>query len=211
MRFCLVTVIVMLLSFSSVSVAQNAGSYIAGLDIGITSAIGDFKSDTLNAGGGFGLGAELRYTLFQDFSFGPFIRYYRFGGNTQSTEGNISYNFTQYGGLAKYNMFNVDKGKIYLVGGGGIFKPNLHLWTPDYITDDSWDSGMFFMGGLGLSSNPQATTIFEFEVRYNIGDADYITSYPVGDDTIENFKFDFLYFVFKISFNSKGNEVSPRY
>ncbi len=203
MRFCLIAVLLMLLSLSSVGQAQQAGSFVAGMDIGITSAIGDFSDDTLEAGTGFGIGAELRYTLFRSFSFGPFVRYHRFGSGKQTTEGDISYNFTQYGGLAKLNMFNVQNGRLYFVGGGGMFKPTRHVWTPSYTTDESWDTGMFFMGGLGLSSNPYSTTVFEFEARYNMGSA---------DDTAGNSQnFDFLYFVFKISFNSKGEPPPPRY
>jgi len=212
MRFCLVAVLLMLLSFSGAGLAQQAGSFVAGLDIGITSATGDFKNDTLEAGNGFGLGAELRYTLLNGFSFGPFVRYHRFGSSKQTTEGDISYNFAQYGGLAKLNLFDVEKGRIYAVGGGGMFKPNRHVWTPEYTTDEEWDTGMFFMGGLGLSSNPNSTSIFEFEVRYNLGEADYISTNPAtGDEIKDNFKFDFLYFVFKISFNSKGQPAPPRY
>jgi hypothetical protein len=206
MRFSLIAVLVIVLSFSSVGLAQKAGSLVAGLDVGITSAVGDFRDDTLEAGSGFGVGAELRYTLFNSFSFGPFIRYHRFGSNIQSTEGSFSYNFTQYGGMAKLSMFNVDKGKIYLVGGGGLFKPTEHVWTPDFTSDEEWDSGIFFMGGLGLSSNPYSSTIYEFEVRFNMGDAK-----PLSSSSGEKQRFDFVYFVIKLSFNSKGSAAPPRY
>ena len=206
MRFSLIAVLVVVLSFSSIGQAQKAGSFVAGLDVGITSAVGDFRDDTLEAGSGFGIGAELRYTLFNSFSFGPFIRYHRFGSNIQSTEGSFSYNFTQYGGMAKLSMFNVDKGKIYLVGGGGIFTPVEHVWTPDFTSDEEWDTGMFFMGGLGLSSNPYSATIYEFEIRFNMGDAE-----PKISGTSEKQRFDFVYFVIKLSFNSKGITAPPRY
>lgn len=206
MRFSLIAVLVILLSFSSVGFAQKAGSFVAGLDVGITSAVGDFRDDTLEAGSGFGVGAELRYTLINSFSFGPFIRYHRFGSNIQSTEGSFSYNFTQYGGMAKLSMFNIQTGKIYLVGGAGIFKPKEHVWTPDFTSDEEWDTGMFFMGGMGLSSNPYSSTIYEFEVRFNMGDAE-----PKLSTATDKQRFDFIYFVIKLSFNSKGMSAPPRY
>lgn len=212
MRFCLLAVLILLLSFCGIATAQKAGSFVAGLDVGVTSAVGDFRDDTLEAGTGFGIGAELRYTLFNSFSFGPFVRYHRFGTEIQSTEGSISYNFSQYGGMAKLNLFRVNKGKIYLVGGGGIFKPTRHIWTPDYTANETWESSIFFMGGLGLSSNPYSTTIYEFEMRFNAGNADYKTAIA-GTDLVEttNHRFDFIYFVIKISFNSKGIAAPPRY
>lgn len=206
MRFSLIAVLIALLSMANIGSAQKAGSFVAGLDVGITSAVGDFRDDTLGAGSGFGVGAELRYTLFNNFSFGPFLRYHRFGSTIQSTEGSISYNFTQYGGMAKLNLFNIDRGKIFLVGGGGIFEPTKHTWTPDFTTDESWDSGIFFMGGLGLSSNPYSATIYEFGIRYNMGDAE-----PPLSSSGDKQRFDFIYFVVKLSFNSKGATPPPRY
>ncbi len=210
MRFCLIAVLIMLLSFSSMGMAQESGSFIASFDIGITSAMGEFKDDGM-AANGFGLGAELQYTLFQNLSFGPFARYHRFGLREPSTDGTSSYNFTQYGGVAKLNLFDVDKGKLYVVGGGGMFTPNYHIWTPDYVSNDEWDTGTFFMGGLGISSNPFRKTVFQLEVRYNLGTADYVMEDAFGEETSEEYKFDFLYFLVKISFNSKGKSAPPRY
>lgn len=211
MRIRLAAAIMALLIIPGIGLAQQAGSFVGGIELGITSALGEFRTDTLRAGTGVGFGAELRYTLIQNFSFGPFIKYQRFGSNIQSGSGNISYNFPQYGGLARLNMFNVGGGKFYLLGGGGLFKPTLHLWAPDYTANESSETGTFFAGGIGLCSDPYAKTIYELEIRYNTGNADLTLTDLSGVETTSNYKYDFIYVAIKLSFNSKGITSPPRY
>jgi len=210
MRNCLIAILILVVSIPCISEAQKAGSILAGLEVGITSAVGDFRSDSLEAGTGVGFGADLKYTILNGFSLGPFIRYSRFGSSIQSSEGNISYNFVQYGGMAKFNVMDVSGGKLYVTGGGGVFTPKRHTWTTDYTVDESFESGTFFTGGIGLSSNPNYTTIYEFEIRYQIGKADYETTI-LGTTTTETFNFDCIYIGAKLSFNSKGAAREPRY
>ncbi|MCP4580281.1 MAG: porin family protein [candidate division Zixibacteria bacterium] len=210
MRSSLIAILIAVMVVPNIGLAQQAGSFIAGGEVGFTSAMGDFRSDSLNANTGFGIGIELRYALLNNISFGPFFRYHRFGSNIQSSAGNTSYNFTQYGGLARINTFSLDKGKLYIIGGGGLFKPNSHLWTPDNTENIAFESGMFFTGGLGISSNPLASTIYELEVRYNMGEADPVLAIGEGDP-LNAQKFDFVYVAIKLSFNSKGTKAQPRY
>jgi len=190
--------------------AQKAGSFVAGLEIGITSAVGDFRNDTLEANTGFGLGAEVRYFLLNGLSFGPFIRYNRFGSSIQSSEGNISYNFAQYGGVARLNIFDVNNGRFYLVGGGGLFTPKGHVWAPDYTSEEEFETGQFVTGGIGLSSDTGADTIYELELKSNRGNADY-KRLVLNQTQTTNYKFDFIYIAVKLSFNSKGVHPPPRY
>jgi opacity protein-like surface antigen len=210
MRSCIIAVLIAVMIVPNVLVAQEAGSFIAGIEAGFTSAMGDFRNDSLNANTGFGLGAELRYALLKHISIGPFLRYHRFGSNTESPTGNISYNFTQLGGLGRISMIDVGGGNLYVVGGGGIFEPNSHTWSPDLTTNEAFESGTFFTGGLGLSTNPFASTIYELEIRYNSGNADKISMVGIEEVT-QNYKFDFFYIAMKLSFNSKGIKPEPRY
>jgi hypothetical protein len=210
MRNCLLAILIILVSLPCVSMAQVSGSFIAGLELGITSAVGDFR-DTLDANTGFGLGAELRYALINGLSIGPMIRYNRFGTNTQSSEGSISFNYTQYGAIAQLNLISVDKGNLYLAGGGGIFTPNSHLWAPDFTEDVSFESGQFFTVGAGLTSDPKATTLFALEVRYNKGQADLKYLNLLEQEETETFYFDSIAIMVKIGFNSKGIKPQPRY
>jgi hypothetical protein len=202
----LAVILLVLLLIPVTGFAQKAGSFIAGMDIGMTSASGDFSGEPLNSSTGFGIGAELRYTLINNISFGPFIKYNRFGSDIQSGSNRYSYNFTQYGGLLRFNMVSVDSGKFYLLGGGGIFTPIKHTWATDFTTDEVFEQGNFFMGGIGICTNPYAATVFEIEFRYNTGEADLIT-----DLETETHNFDFFYLAMKLSFNSKGFKPTPRY
>jgi len=210
MRSCIIAILIAVMIVPNALMAQEAGSFVAGIEAGFTSAMGDFRNDSLNANTGFGLGAELRYTLLKNISLGPFLRYHRFGSNTESIEGNISYNFTQYGGLGRISMFSVGGGNLYIVGGGGIFKPNSHTWAPTNTTNETFESGPFFTAGLGLSTNPFASTIYELEIRYNSGNADKISMVGIEEVT-QNYQFDFIYLAMKLSFNSKGIKPQPRY
>jgi len=211
MRIRLAAAMMALLMIPATGLTQQAGSVVGGIEFGITSALGEFRTDTLKAGTGVGLGVELRYTLIQNFSIGPFVKYQRFGSTIQSGSGHISYNFPQYGGLARLNIFNVGGGKFYLLGGGGIFKPNLHVWAPESTIDEPSESGTFFAGGIGICSDPYAKTIYELEIRYNTGNADYKSIDLSGVETTTNYKYDFLYVAIKLSFNSKGITSPPRY
>jgi hypothetical protein len=191
--------------------AQQAGGIICGFDVGLASATDDFADNPdLQAGSGLCLGAEMRYTLFNNFSLGPFIRYYRFGTSLTVDIGSASHNMTQYGGLARCNLFNVEKGKLFLFGGGGLFEPNTHYWAPDYSYDEPFERGQFFTGGFGLCSDPYASAIYEIEFRYNMGDADLET---IDDDrlVITNYDFSSFHVSMKLMFNSKGYSKPPRY
>jgi len=210
MRSCIIAILIAVMIVPNALMAQEAGSFVAGFEVGFTSAMGDFRNDSLNANTGFGVGAEIRYALLKNISFGPFLRYHRFGSNVSSVSGNISYNFTQYGGLGRISMFKVGEGNLYIIGGGGIFKPNSHTWTPVNTINKSFETGQFFTAGLGLSTNPFATTIYELEVRYNSGNSDKKT--VVGTEELtQNYLFNFLYLSMKLSFNSKGVKPQPRY
>lgn len=210
MRSSIIAILIAVMIVPNVLVAQEAGSFIAGFELGFTSAMGDFRNDSLNANTGFGMGAEFRYALLKNISFGPFVRYHRFGSNISSVSGNISYNFTQFGGLGRVSMTNVGNGSLYILGGGGIFKPNSHTWTPVNTTNESFETGQFFTAGLGLSTNPFASTIYELEIRYNSGKADKKTTVGIEERT-QNYQFDFIYLSMKLSFNSKGIKPQPRY
>ena len=209
MRKCLTAIILTVLMIPGFCFAQKAGSFVAGFDAGLTSAMGDFNNDTLDAGTGIGFGGEVRYSLLNNVSFGPFIRYQRFGKSTQGAIGSISYNFVQYGGLLRMNLFDLSKGKLFFIAGAGLFKPNIHTWTPDHVTDESYESGIFYSGGFGLCTNPYASTIYAFELRYSTGDADFDTGEAGTDILSQNFSF--ISLNIKMSFNSQGIKPPPRY
>jgi hypothetical protein len=169
--------------------------------------MGDFKDDSLSmAKGSFSMGVDLRYTLINNLSIGPFVQYNRFGSDMIDERGHVSFNFTQIGGLAKLNLLNIQSGKLYVVGGAGIFTPNTHYWSVNSIDNESAQQGKFFMGGIGLGSDPKANVIYNIEVRYHKGDADL---YDTADSP--NRKYDFINFLIKLEFNSKGKESAPRY
>lgn len=205
-KFLLATMVAVML-IPGLCMAQKAGSLIFGLDLGFTAPIGDFKDDSSSmAKGSFSLGADLRYTLINNLSIGPFIQYNRFGSDFLDERGHVSYNFTQIGGIAKLNLLNVQNGKLFVVGGAGIFTPNAHYWSSNSVENESSQQGQFFMGGIGLSSDPKANVIYNIEFRYNKGDADLFDS---ADSP--NLKYDFISFLIKLEFNSKGKEAAPRY
>lgn len=207
MKKAVIAIMVAVMIIPGLCYAQKAGSFLAGFDLGLTAATGDFRSDSLSSSNGFGFGGELRYTLLNDLSFGPFIRYHRFGSEINDGSGRYSYNFSQIGIMARYNIVDVDSGKLYLVGSGGTFTPNVHLWTTDYTEDEAYESGIFYAGGIGICTNPYASTIYELEFRYNMGDAE-----PKSNSgSVESSNFEFFYITMKISFNSKGFKPSPRY
>ncbi len=203
MRKCILILSLALLIPGS-AYCQKAGSFVFGFDLGLASALGDFSNDTaFAAGGGVCIGAELRYTIVRHFSFGPSIRYNRFTTDQPATEAHISYNFTQIGGLGRLNVFDVSTGKIYLLGGGGIFTPYKHSWMINGSTDEKMQRGMFVQGGIGICSDPLANIIYELEFRYNMGKAD--------DNSGVEYNFDFFHVAMKFSFNSKGITPPPRY
>jgi opacity protein-like surface antigen len=205
-KFLLATMVAVML-IPGLSFAQKAGSLILGLNVGGTSPMGDFKDENYQmAKGSFSLGADLRYTLINNLSIGPFLQYNRFSSDLIDDRGSVSYNFTQIGGLAKLNLLNVQNGKLYVCGGGGIFTPKEHFWSVSSSEDVSAEQGTFFMGGLGLSSDPTSTVVYNLEIRYNTGEADS----KFEEYTVTN-KFDFISFLIKLEFNSKGKEPATRY
>jgi Outer membrane protein beta-barrel domain len=192
------------------SPAQQAGALVGSIGLGLTAAQGDFaNSDLLAAGSGFGIEAQARYYLFSGFGFGPMINYMRFGSSYESDGGEVSYNFSQLGGMARLNLFGLSNGAVFVNGGGGIFKPNAHFYSPDNPTDVSADkSGNFFFGGLGLTSYPTRRVIYEFEIRYNIGSSPD----PFAlDATRQSDVWDFIYAGVRLSFASKGQSEPPKY
>jgi hypothetical protein len=207
MRKCLLATLVAAMLIPGLGYAQKAGSLILGFDLGLSSPMGDFaNNDTLMPRGGFGIGAELRYTLLNDLSFGPFIRYNRFGSDRVDERGHESHSFTQLGGLAQINLLNVQNGKFYICGGAGIFTPKTHFWAVSNSIDITYKRGTFFNGGIGLSSDPKAAVIYGFEIKYNMGKAN------VSDlSNSPSYKYDFLSFSMKIGFNSKGTVAPSRY
>jgi len=192
------------------SKAQQGGALVGSLGLGLTSAQGDFaSSDFLDAGNGFGIEAQFRYYLFSGFGVGPMVNYVRFGSPYESDLGNLSYNFSQIGAVARLNLFGLSSGAIFLNGGGGIFKPNAHYYAADNSSDvTAEDAGNFFFGGLGLTSFPNRKVAYEFEIRYNVG----TTPDPFELDTIHKSDvWDFLYVGIRLSYASKGKDAPPKY
>jgi hypothetical protein len=131
----------------------------------------------------------------------------RFGSTYSTIKGRPSYNFSQLGGTGRLNLFGVGSGSLFIYGGGGVFTPNAHFYVPDNSVDEPADkSGTFFFGGLGLVSRPNQKVLYELEMRYNAGRADY---------TLDNGNFsnvwDFIYVGVKLGFASKGKEAPPKY
>jgi hypothetical protein len=203
-----VTLAILLLSVFAVSEAQQGGTFVGSLGLGLTAAQGDFSDQTVgfSAGSGFGLEGELRFYLWRGFAIGGFVNYMRFGTSYPASEGRLTFNLSQMGGLGKMNFIRLSKGTIYLTGGGGIFTPNAHYYVPDNSYDRGGDdTGFFWFGGLGLSSKTSMRILYELELRYNIGRADYTL------DTINSNVWDFIYVGVKLSFASKGKEAPPRF
>lgn len=208
MRTILTTMILVIAATFAVSNAQQGGAFVGSLGIGLTAAQGDFSDDVVgfSAGSGFGMEAGLRYYLWRGFSLGGFINYMRFGSSYPATEGRLSFNYSQIGGLAKMNFIRLSDGAIFLSGGGGVFTPNKHMYIPDNSTDEIGpNSGYFGFGGFGLSSKTNTRLIYELDFRYNFARADYTL------DDISSNVWDFIYVGLNVSFASKGKATPPRY
>lgn len=208
MRTVLAALVIVFTVACAVSSAQNGGTFVGSMGIGLTSAQSDFSSATtgFSGGSGFGMEADLQYYLWRGFSIGGLINYMRFGSTYQSDRGRLSFNFSQLGGFAKMNFKDLSDGKIYLTSGGGSFTPNAHYYVPDNSSDvAAAKSGYFAYGGIGLTSQTDSRVIYELEARYNMARADYTL------DTITSNVWDFVYVGVKLSFASKGKEAPPRY
>ncbi len=206
MRKIALIIIVLVMATASLSNAQYSGALVGSLGIGVTSAQGEFSDlNFFAAGSGFGAGVELKYYLLTGFGIGGFVNYDRFGSAYSSSAGRRSYNFTQFGGLAKMNLFDVRSGRLFIAGGGGMFTPTVHFYIPDKSYDKVGKSGAFAFGGIGLSSDPEASTVYEFEVRYSLGTSTFTL------DKKTNKAWDFIYIGSKISFSSKAKAAPPRY
>ena len=207
MRKLLVVLVLTLMTFT-VSNAQRGGAFVGSLGMGFTAAQGDFADNTIgfSAGSGFGVEGGMQYYLWSGFSIGGFVNLMRFGSTYETEEGRLSFAYSQLGGQAKMNFFDVSDGVLYLVGGGGLFTPSAHYYVPDNSYDEPGaESGTFAFGGLGLSSRTDRKIIYEFEVRYNMARADYTL------DTTTSNVWDFIYAGIKISFASKGKDTPPRF
>lgn len=194
--------------FPSAPQAQQGGSLVGSLGLGLTAAQGDFADEIEGyaASSGFGIEAELRYYLFGGFSIGGNINYMRFGSSYSSTQGRLSYNFSQMGGIAKMNFFNISGGKLYLTGGAGVFTPKAHYYSPgNSFTVTGDESGEYYFGGIGLISKTSMKALYEIEARYNIARADNNLGLVNSD------VWDFIYVGLKISFSTKGMDQPPRY
>jgi hypothetical protein len=189
--------------------AQQGGSMVGSLGLGLTAAQGDFADESEGfaaASSGFGIEAELRYYLFGGFSIGGNINYMRFGSSYESSEGRVSYNFSQMGGIVKMNFINISDGKLYLTGGGGIFTPNAHFYSPgNSYTRSNSESGEYYFGGIGLVSRTAMKALYELEVRYNMARAENDLGFSDSD------VWDFIYVGLKLSFSTKGKDAPPRY
>jgi len=208
MRRILLAVIVLFTLTFTVADAQQGGTFVASLGAGLTSAQSDFNSDVtgFSAGGGFGMEASVRYYLWGGFSIGGMVNFMRFGSSYPATDGRLSFQYSQMGGLAKMNFIHVSGGKIYLCGGGGVFTPSAHYYVPDNSTDITGpNSGYFGFGGIGLASGSNMKLIYELELRYNMARADYTL------DEISSNVWDFIYVSINVSFASKGKDAPPRY
>ncbi len=193
--------------------AQESGTFVGSLGLGLNSAMGDFSSsDFYNAGSGFGMEAELRFYPINGFAIGGMVNYMRFGSNISNLNGRLSYNFNQIGGTARLNLIPLSNGAIFIYGGGGIFTPNAHYYVPDASTDIASDnSGTFGFGGIGLTSRTHERTMYELEFRYNLGRDDFTNASFIPANTVTSNAFDFFYVGVKLSFASKGHEPAPKY
>jgi hypothetical protein len=188
------------------SSAQEAGTFVGSLGFGMPSAIGDFgNSDFYAAGSGFGFEGELRYYLINGFAIGALGNYMRFGTSISSLSGRLSYNFSQIGGTARLNLIPISSGAIFVNGGAGMFKPTAHYYVPDASVDITGKkSGTFAFAGIGLTSPTDQKTLYELEIRYNMGRDDINRKdFGLTGNTNSNV-WDFIYFGVKLSFASKG-------
>lgn len=190
------------------SFAQQGGAFVGAMGLGLTAAQGDFSNSLFfSAGGGFGFEGELRFYLFDGFAIGGMVNYMRFGSTYVSSQGRTSYNFSQLGGTGRLNLIGLSSGSIFINGGGGIFTPNVHYYVPDNSVDESAEkSGYFAFGGLGLISHSDRKVVYELELRYNMGRADF----TLDNGNISNV-WDFIYAGVKIGFASKGKDAPPKY
>ncbi len=213
MQKILPALLVVLIAFPSVLLAQEGGSLVGSLGLGLTVAQGDFSDEVISDGviglaasSGFGMEAELRYYLFGGFSIGGNINYMRFGSSFESTSGRVSYNFNQMGGLAKMNILSVSDGKMYLTGGAGVFTPNAHFYVPSGSFNIAGEeSGTYFFGGIGLISKTTRKALYELEARYNVG----TTNFEI--EGIQSDAWNFIYIGIKVSFSTKGLGSPPLY
>lgn len=208
MRSVLLTLIIVIVAIPSILSAQEGGAFVGSLGMGITSAQGDFADAVygFSAGSGFGLEGELSFYLWGGFGIGGFVNYLRFGSSYETTQGRLSFDYSQIGGLGKMNFIGLSNGTIYLMGGGGIFTPSAHYYVPDNSRDVAGvERGYFGFGGIGLKSYTDRRILYELEFRYNIARADYTL------DEITSNVWDFAYIGVKLSFASKGKEAPPRY
>jgi hypothetical protein len=192
------------------SSAQEAGTFVGSLGLGVPSAMGDFgNSDFYAAGSGFGFEGELRYYLIDGFAIGAIGNWMRFGTSISGPSGRLSYNFSQLGGAARLNLIPISGGAIFVNGGGGIFKPTAHYYIPDRSVDITGKkSGTFVFAGIGLTSPTDQKTIYEFELRYNMG-RDDINRKDIGlPNTTNSNAWDFIYLGVKLSFASKGKSAA---
>lgn len=211
MRKLLLALFIMVLAFPSALLAQKSGSLVGSLGIGLEAAQGDFADQAVGyaANSGFGIEAELRYYLFGGFAIGGNINYNRFASSYESTQGRVSYNFSQAGGLAKMNLFSISDGKLYLTGGGGVFTPHVHYYSQDNSFSRAGDeSGTYYFGGIGLISKTSMKALYEFEARYNIARAKN-TGHVLGN--VNSDVWDFIYIGMKLSFSTKGKDQPPKY
>lgn len=208
MRRILLILLVAVVAFPSSLLAQSGGSLVGSVGLGLTAAQGDFADESIGYGAtsGFGIEAELRYYIFGGFAIGGNINYMRFGSSYESPQGRISYNFSQMGGIAKMNFISISKGKLYLTGGGGIFTPNAHFYSPGNSFSLAGDeSGTYYFGGVGLISQTDMKALYEFEIRYNYARAENDLGFSISD------VWDFIYVGLKLSFSTKGMKPPPRY
>lgn len=208
MRKVLPVILIFVIAFPNAIQAQQGGSLVGSVGLGLTAAQGDFadEAEGYAASSGFGIEAELRYYLFGGFSIGGNINYMRFGSSFESTEGRISYNFSQMGGIAKMNFIDISGGKLYLAGGAGIFTPKAHYYSPgNSFTEAGDETGQYYFAGIGLISKTSMKALYELEARYNIARAENNLGFS-GSDV-----WDFIYVGLKISFSTKGMNLPPRY
>jgi hypothetical protein len=207
-KFSWVLLVLAIIFLPSTLLAQKGGSLVGSLGLGLTAAQGDFADESVGyaASSGFGIEAELRYYIFGGFAIGGNINYMRFGSSFDSPDGRVSYNFSQMGGIAKMNLVSISNGKLYVTGGGGIFTPNAHIYSPSSSFSLSADeSGNYYFGGIGLISKTGMKALYELEARYNIARAENNLGYSNSD------VWDFIYVGMKLSFSTKGKDSPPRY